>query len=127
MARLRSLKQGFSLADVVVAIGIFVIIALMLGSFVYVQMLRRLAQYEAYATRVATDKLEELKSTAWDTLPSNGAITHDTLLELPGGSGSFTVGALSGSVRQVEITISWTYRGRSKEYKQTTYLSEGGL
>src|SRR3990167_4887545 len=90
-------KTGFSLVDVLVALGILITMAVLLGAFVYTQTLRRSVNYEVVAARVATDALEELKNTSWEMLASSGTISHTSLSVLPNGAGSFSVSVSTSS------------------------------
>ena len=121
--------EGFSLADVLVAIAILVTTALLLWVFVYAQTLRRSVNYQAIAARIATDQLEELKNTSWDNLVSSGTLSNASLNRLPTGAGSFIVSAptSSGALRQAQVRVQWRDRGLDKIYTQTTYLSPNGI
>ncbi|HBF67287.1 MAG TPA: hypothetical protein DDW36_02575 [Candidatus Magasanikbacteria bacterium] len=122
-------KTGFSLVDVLVALGILITMAVLLGAFVYTQTLRRSVNYEVVAARVATDALEELKNTSWEMLASSGTISHTSLSVLPNGAGSFSVSVSTSSdaLREAEVIIQWRDHGQDKSYIQTTYLSEDGI
>jgi phosphoglycolate phosphatase-like HAD superfamily hydrolase len=62
-------------------------------------------RHENLAYHVANKKMEELRATAFDSLPASGSISDAMLLQIPSGSGSFTTADHAGFTGLKEITV----------------------
>jgi Tfp pilus assembly protein PilV len=121
------IHKGFSLVDTIVSIALLIVIALVIGGFVLSIPLRRAANYKTIAARIATDQLEKLHATQWSALPSvTTTVVSSALLDLPDGAGEYITKAWGGTtnIKEAQVIVSWTSKGRTVQYQQTTLLTD---
>ena len=108
----RKSGKGVSLIEVMIAVFISAIVMLG-GSFFFVASTGQINLREQYraASRLASQKLEELKAVDYDTV-AEGEVTDSVKLENSSYSRKVTTKDL-GSYKQVTVTISWGTKGNS--------------
>lgn len=88
----------------------------------------RKLRYENLAYHAANKKMEELRATAFNSLPVSGAISDSMLGQIPSGAGSFTVNDYAGfsGLKEVIVTVTWN-DGISKQVVLKTLAGSGGI
>ena len=135
---IRANKNGFTLIEALIAISIFSIGFLALGSLV-ISTTRNTTKGNilTQATMLATDKIEELKTaTLMSVLMTTGThLDPNNPLDDRGNQGgiynrSWRVSELqptaSPTARQVEVTVSWDRLGQSRRVRMTTITRGNG-
>lgn len=127
---LRKNEQGFTMLELITAIGIFAIVipALALGVRSLIVLNNR-ARDLSLVSLVAENKTEQLRSSGFNSLDEG---TTDFSAELPSelsrpNSASYTITNPEDGIKEVTVTISyWDYStSKTKTYK--TIVSELGV
>jgi prepilin-type N-terminal cleavage/methylation domain-containing protein len=103
-------EKGMSLVEVMIAVFISAIVMLG-GSFFFVAGTSQINLREQYraASRLASQRLEELKAAEYDTV-AEGEVTDSVTLENSSYSRKVVTKDL-GSYKQVTVTVSWGKTG----------------
>ncbi|HVM15091.1 MAG TPA: prepilin-type N-terminal cleavage/methylation domain-containing protein [Egibacteraceae bacterium] len=123
-------EAGFSLVELLVAISVFgVFLVGMVGVFISAARSIGDQRLRAAATRVASDRLETLRSLPYDqlgaeagsrttTTPDGRAFTVDTAVaNIDAATGAPSAG---GRVQQITVTVRWTSGGAARNVSYTT-------
>ena len=130
MIRLRSHEQGFSLIEIVVSLGIIGIVLVIYAAAANTMSLNQSARNKQLAYRIANSSIEQLRGTAYASLPASVTITDPLLARLPhGASGSVTVTTYNAKTKQVTSTVTWKdpASAAQRTVTLTTLITEGGL
>ncbi|MDP9020371.1 MAG: prepilin-type N-terminal cleavage/methylation domain-containing protein [Actinomycetota bacterium] len=124
---------GFTLVELLVAVFLFgVVMVALTGTFIAAVRSVGDQRLRTSATRVATDRLETLRSMPFDqldaqagqtttTTPDGRAFTVDTTVTaIDAATGAPAVG---GAVKQIAVTVSWTSRGTTRNVSYTTAVA----
>ncbi|MBN1805541.1 MAG: prepilin-type N-terminal cleavage/methylation domain-containing protein [Sedimentisphaerales bacterium] len=108
----RKSKKGMSLVEVMIAVFISAIVMLG-GSFFFVASTGQINLREQYraASRLASQKLEELKAADYDEV-TEGEVTDSVTLEKSSYQRSVVTTDI-GSYKQVTVTVGWGTTGNS--------------
>lgn len=129
-------SPAFSLIEVL--LSMFLILALVTILFAASGTYRhsRNSQLQTIATKIASREIENLRKTAFASLPGTGAITGDPdLPNLPSGTAERTVAnyppncspTCSPDIKQITVTVNWTEGGVARTISQDTIISKNGL
>lgn len=123
-------SDGFTLVELLVAIAVGAIVTAVLSQVVtsYVHVAQR-GRYLNLANSYVESKVETLRNTGYNSLNAGTtSLTSELPTQLPlSRNASMTVGAPSGGLKQVDITISYNDQGQNVSYGYTTYLGELGV
>jgi type II secretory pathway pseudopilin PulG len=113
--------SGFSLVEVLVTIAfILIILSVCLTLTSTLRSIRHI-QWETLAYNVAKNKMEELRSTPFSSLPVSGSFGDPQLSRLPSGSGLLEI---SGSnLKNIKVIVSWVQESKTKNYTLETYFT----
>lgn len=122
-------QKGFTLIEVVITIfiiGVTLVIYYVTSQTVLVNKGNR---YKEIAVRIADQKMENLRTTSYSSLPATGSFTDPLLSSIPNGTGAITVTALNAKTKDVVVTVSWLNptTGTTQQVTLETYITEGGL
>jgi type II secretory pathway pseudopilin PulG len=122
MALIRKLKKGTSLVEVMVAVLILTIVVVG-GSFFFVASTGQINLREEYraASRLAEQKLEELKAGSYDVIAigeTKESISMDDL-----SYSRSTVATDIGSYKQVQVTVNWGQAGKEHNVNLVTLIA----
>lgn len=130
MSVLRKNDHGFTLVELLVSIAVAAIVIASLNQLVsgYLHVSQR-GRYISLANEYVESKVESLRNQGYNSL---NAGTYSLTSELPSTlppsrAASMTVGAPSGGIKQVDITVSYNDNGISNSYAYTTYIGELGV
>lgn len=134
------IKNGFSLVEILLVIGIVAFILLIIGSLPSTFGLIGNSNHQSLAKQIATKKIEDLRSLGYDNIcdptggPCTDPITDSRLISLPKSSGNAIISVCpinvctsSEKVKQIEVTINWSDSGKDQSIKLSTFISKGGL
>ncbi len=135
MGRRGSSRAGFTLVEVIVAMGIFSMV--IAGGLIGVRRGFELVGNSRHYTRVSQilqSEVEALRTLTWDDLielEDNELITVDTQFDISAYD-AYTVRRRiyteAASLRRVEITVSYkNERGRLITLKYLTFFTDGGV
>ena len=122
-------NQGFTLIDVVVALGLIAITLFCYFAVLKTVTLTRFSKHQALAYQVAIKKIEELKAVPFASLPTSGPFTDSALTALLQAQANLTVANHGGSasIKEITATISWQENGVTKNVEVKTMLTNGGI
>ncbi len=123
------MKKGFSLIEVLVAVGMLGLMIVVYQGIISNIALTRNAQDKDIALKIATYKIEELRGLGYSSLPGSGSFSDSLLGSLPSGTASMTIDAYNSKLKQATVTVSWTEPSSStKSVSLTTLIADtGGL
>lgn len=100
-------QSGFTLVEVLIGIFLLAIgAAIVAGVYPVAQISRVKAVYSTFATSLAEQKMEELKSAGYASIQAGSPITT-AVVELPNGQQTVAITQYSPSIKKVSITITW--------------------
>lgn len=122
-------SRGFTLIEILIALGIVVAMLFALGALVRLSVLQSTVHKEEIALTIAMSTLEELRVGGYDALPPSGALAHPSLALLPSGAGTLSVSEFEDDTAEVEVTVTWKGRdGENRSITLSTLITEiGGL
>ncbi|MCP4611319.1 MAG: prepilin-type N-terminal cleavage/methylation domain-containing protein [Planctomycetes bacterium] len=118
----RKSKKGVSLIEVMIAVLISSIVMLG-GSFFFVASTGQINLREQYraASRLASQKLEEVKAVDYDTV-AEGEVTDSVTLKSSSYNRSVVTKDL-GSVKEVTVTVNWGPVGQQHNIYLVTFIA----
>ncbi len=125
----RIFGAGFTLIEILVAVGIVVAMLVTLTALVRLSMLQDSARFEELALTIASGSLEDLRDGGYVELPASGALSDERLASLPSGAGSVVVEDGENDTKKVTIVVSWVSRtGAAHDITLSTiFAPSGGL
>lgn len=134
---------AFTLAEVVISVGILTISAVgLMGSFRYAFFAMRMARENQRATQIILERAEAIRCFNWDVLISGTNVPptfteyyDPTVTNAMGTVYSGTVkidnvpfsNSYSTNMRQMTITVAWTTAGIQRGRTNITYVSRDGV
>lgn len=81
------------------------------------------------AARIATTEIENLRKTAYTSLPSSGPFTDPDLAKLTSSSATLTISSYQSSpdVKQATVTVNWTQNGSPRQVILDTLIYKNGI
>ena len=123
-------QTGFSLIEVVVTLFIIGVIFVLYQVALNGIFLTRNAKDQEVALRVATHKVEELRSLGYFSLPASGAFTDSQLSSLLQSSASMAISDYNLKTKQITVTVSWKENNTNVPHSlqlNTLISQDGGL
>lgn len=129
LQKIKSNQKGFSLIEVIISIfiiGVVLVIYVVSSNSI---VLNRNSKRQELALRIASSKIEELRNTAYASLPSTGSFSHSLLTNLPSGAANLTVSSYNATTKQVVVTVTWAEPNNpnTRQVELTTLINQGGL
>lgn len=132
MVKGRAQQAGFTVLEVLIGIGLFGLImpSIILG-VVSVSQLNDRAADLTRANVIAEQKFEELRSQGYNSLVAGGPPVDfsgdlDASFTQP-RSAAYTVTSSTAGLKEIEIAISYTDRGTTRNLAYKTIMSELGV
>lgn len=122
--------RGFSLIEVLVAIGIIGMMAVATGALLErIPVNGKEVRDQDIALRVARNELESLRASGYAALPVSGPFTDTLLDSLSSGAASVTITDFNEKTKKAEVLVSWTGAGAAARSVTLTTLitKDGGL
>lgn len=127
----RRRRPGFSLIELVISMFLIVVLASIVVTAANGLNTRRRTDLSAIAGKAATKEIEHLRNLEFLSLATANNQACDSELggQLQNCRIDRTVSNYPGitNVKQVAITLSWTYQGHSKFVTMETLIAQGGL
>lgn len=119
-------SRGFSLIEIIVAVGIIGLIIIATTSMLQrVSVNEREISNQSLALRIARNEVELLRAAGYAALPASGSFTDSLLSSLPSGSGSIAVTVVNAKTKQLVVTVSWVGEGAiTRSTSLTTLIAE---
>lgn len=90
--------------------------------------LNRGSKYQETALRIANSKLQNLRTTAYNSLPASGNFNDGLLSSLPNSQATLTMTDYNSKTKQAEVTVSWRNpTGQTVQVQLHTLITQGGL
>jgi type II secretory pathway pseudopilin PulG len=120
---------GYSLIEVIIALALVVVTITIFGVAVSSTPLTKTARNQNLAYHIASKKIEELRDTAFDSLPASGAFADSGLAALASPTANLTVADYEGSseIKKITVVISWDEAGSTRNVTLETLISNTGL
>ena len=122
-------RSGFSLLEIIIAIGIVGAGLVAAEALVHAVPLARVTRSEDLALTIANNEIGILRAGGYASVPGSGAFNNTLLEALPSGDGTLTVTDWNAEVKQVRVTVSWQEPGEAaRSLLLSTLIAEtGGL
>jgi len=123
------INNGFSLVEVLVAVGLISMVIFTCKSLLSVTPIVRSVSNEAIALKITSQKIEELRALGYSLLPASGLFSDSMLSSLPSGSASIAISDYDAKTKQVVVTVSWVEptNGNHTVTLATLLAQNGGL
>lgn len=123
----RARLRGFSLIEIVVALGIVAAMLMLFQAVLVAERAASTAREQGSALSIVENELESVRAAGFDALPGSGAFSDPGLATLPGGAGTITVTPENSSLSLVAVTVSWQGRGgESRSVSLSTVVGKTG-
>lgn len=123
--------RGFSFIEVIVSIFIVSVILLLLQAVIQSSILIRTSKSQGIALSIARNKLEDLRTSGYVTLPGNGSFSDSLLGTLPtAATTTLTVSVYNAKTKHVSVSVIWLEPGStaSSTVSLSTLITQtGGL
>lgn len=100
-------NSGFSLLEVIITLMIAGFALVLFQTALGKTKLIQYAKNQEIALRVASNKIEELRSGGYSALPSTGNFSDSQLNSLPNSSANMAITDFNDDTKQVIILIQW--------------------
>jgi prepilin-type N-terminal cleavage/methylation domain-containing protein len=121
-------QSGMTLIEVVMSLAIIGGLLVLYSAAFNVSVYTKRMKHENIAYHVASKKMEELRSTPYDSLPASNTFTDTQLNQLPSSSANFTIGNYSTytGMKEITVTVNWN-DGRARNIVVRTLSGSGGI
>ena len=121
--------KGFTLIEVIIALALIVVTVTLLGVALSSLPLTKRARNQNLAYHIAAKKIEELRNTAFTSLPSPGPFSDPGLSDLASSTASFTITDYAGSaqIKKISISVNWYEQNQTRNVLLETLISNSGL
>ncbi len=124
-------NSGFSLIELAVALGLIVLTVFIFSVAVSSLPLTKSARNRNIAYHAAAQKIEELRNTAFASLPATGSFIYPIFSELASSTGQLTMSSYSGYdpnlIKQAVVEIIWYENNAWQSVRLETLISSTGL
>ncbi len=92
-------------------------------------VLNRYGRFKEIALRIADQKIQVMRTTAYASLPASGTFTDPLLSSIPQGAGTITVSDENARLKRVSVLVKWkSPQGSGTQQVQLdTFIAQGGL
>jgi len=119
--------RGFSLIEVVLAIGLVGTILIVFQAVLTSQGLVRTTAFEGTALKIAQSQLDALRHGGYGALPASGPIADADLSLLPESAETVTVSDFNAGTKRVTVSVSWDDpRAGARTVSLTTLVATSG-
>ena len=118
--------KGFSLIEVIIASAMVISSLVIFGVALSTVPLTRTTRNQNIAYH---KKIEDLRRTAFASLPASGPFNDPGLSYLASSTASLTVADYQGSgeIKDISVTVNWVQQGATKNVILQTLISNTGL
>lgn len=122
-------QSGYTILEIPIALFIVGVVLLLYAAASNTVLLNRNAKYQDAAVRIGSSLLEDLRGTAFDSLPTSGNVTHPMLSQLPASQATMTVTPLNDDTREITVQVRWREAGSKAAHtvSLTTLITRNGL
>lgn len=120
---------GYTLIEVVVTFALMSAVFVIFQASINSILLNRRVKHQELALRVATTKMEQIRSLSYDTVPASGSFNDALLAQLPEASATVTVSDYDAATKRVAVSVSWRERGSQtlRDVTLTTLVTKEGI
>ncbi|HMR55382.1 MAG TPA: type II secretion system protein [Candidatus Doudnabacteria bacterium] len=122
-------QGGFTIIEVLVTLLIIGVTLLLYTVISNSITLNKYNRYKEVALRSAETRLQDLRTTSYDSLPSSGSFTNAQIQTLPDGTANLEITEISAGLAEATVTVSWRSPSSDamQEISLSTFLSEHGI
>lgn len=124
-------SRGFTVLEMVVALGILGVILLAFLALLSPLPLASIAEHKSIALAAAESHIASIRAGGYASVPVSGSWSSTALTSLPSGAGALTSTDYNATTKQVVVTVTWAepkLAGQTRSVSLTTLITEiGGL
>lgn len=122
-------QKGSTIIEIIISLFIFGIVLVIYSAASNTLLLNKGTKNQQLAFRIASNQMEILRATAYDSLPAGGSLSDPLLSTLPSGTVVLTVSSYNAKTKELTVTVSWKEVGNSntRNVALTTLITKGGL
>ena len=122
-------QLGFSVIEVVITLFMIAVTLMLFQATANSVVLNKYSRYREIALRIADNKLQTIRTTAFASIPASGTFADSQLSSLPNGVGTITTSDITSTLKDVSVVVKWTKPGGSgtQQVQLQTYIASGGL
>jgi prepilin-type N-terminal cleavage/methylation domain-containing protein len=127
--KVRNHQKGFSFIEVIIGLLIVGLVLIIYHAAGNTLILQRNVKHQDLALRIAENKLEELRSLPYSSLPATGTFSHPLITNLPSGSASLTISDYNSRTKEIRVQVNWQESGAATTHNVilTTLITQNGL
>jgi prepilin-type N-terminal cleavage/methylation domain-containing protein len=122
--------RGFTLIEFTVSLFVIAVAIALTAAMLHASFLIRHVKDEDLASKIASNKMESVRSLGYSNVPATGSFTDTLMTSLPQGSGTLTVSTYDTATKKVIVTVFWKEAGQNatSSVALTTLVTQiGGL
>lgn len=124
-------KNGFTLTEIVIAIGLLGFIFLFYNTMTQTIAFTNRGRFDDIGLSIAVEQLETYRSLDFNLLEAGTtAIVDSDLSLLPSGAGEVTISdyeyADSG-IKQIDVVVTWVNHGSARDVTLNSLVTTGGI
>lgn len=122
-------KAAFTLIEVLLSMFFLIAMVTILLSASGTLLHTRTSNLQTIATKIATKQIENLRNTAYASLPGSGTFADSDLSQLPQGTATRTIANYQSSadIKDVLVIISYIENGSPRNVNLETLIYKNGL
>lgn len=122
-------QAGLSIIELLFSLALISIMLVLYQVSLNTLKLNEVAKDREIALSIANAKMQELRSTVYNSLPVSGSFSDSQLSLLSSGSGAITITNYNDNVKQVVVTVQWHRPGtqNNSTVSLTTLMTSGGI
>jgi prepilin-type N-terminal cleavage/methylation domain-containing protein len=122
-------QSGFSVIEVLITLFMIGVMLMLFQATANAIVLNKYGHFKEIALRIADQKIQEVRTTSFATIPSSGTFTSPLLATIPGGQASLTMNDLEDNLKEVIVVVRWNKPNNSgtQQVQLQTYIFQGGL
>lgn len=122
-------QQGFTMVELIVGLGLTMASLVLFAVVLNTIPLTRNARNQNIAYHIAAKKMESLRNTEFENLPSSGPFVENALGDLASSSASLLIEDYqeSDSVKHATVIIVWDEAGKERNLQIDSLIYEHGV
>lgn len=127
--KIKNKQEGFTIIELLFSLALVAVMLVLYQVSLNTLKLNEVVRDREIALRIAQNKMEELRNTSYNSLPSSGTFADSLLTSLPSSSGNITVSDYDENIKQVSVIVQWHRPGTqsTSNVTLTTLIVSGGI
>ncbi len=122
-------QSGLSIVEVIITLFIIGVMLILFQATSNTVILNRYGRYKEIALRIADQKIQNMRLTAFTALPLSGTFSDPLLASIPQGAGTIMVTDENARLKRVVVVVKWkSPKGTgTQQVELDTFIAQGGL